>query len=289
MWILFAFVLAAALIWLIAPLAGAAQTEASPAGGGRRADSGADAEKAEYEAEISLIMRDQARQTLSTADADVMRARAGRRLLNEDQKDHSQSISAASRRLFALALCVTVPLLVLGFYLVLGSPGVESLPHRQLRATLSASSDLEALVNAAEKRLMTNPQDERGWAALAPAYVQLGHFTEARHAYERALSLDPNSAALNAGFGEMLILETDGIVGAEAENYLKKALVINPRHSMARYYLGLAKAQDGDAKAALVVWEELLSDINAAGKEDAVFRDRLVEAIADLRRRTNLP
>ncbi len=111
---------------------------------------------------------------------------------------------------------------------------------------------------------------------------------KARHAYDKALSLDPNSAALNAGLGELLILEADGIVGADAENYLKKALVINPRLVMARYYLGAAKAQDGDAKAALAIWEELLSDINAAGQKDAVFRDRLVEAIADMRRRTDL-
>ncbi len=288
MWILFAFVLALALIWLIAPLAGAGQTEGCRPGRVRRAGSGTDAEKAEYEAEISLIIRDQARQILSPADADVMRARAARRLINEDQKDDRQPISATSRRLFALVLCVTVPLMVLGFYLVLGSPGVDSRPHRQVRATLNAGSDLDALVSAAENRLMTNPQDASGWAALAPAYMQLGRFTEARHAYDKALSLDPNSAALNAGLGELLILEADGIVGADAENYLKKALVINPRLVMARYYLGLAKAQDGDAKAALAIWEELLSDINAAGQKDAVFRDRLVEAIADMRRRTDL-
>ena len=59
-----------------------------------------------------------------------------------------------------------------------------------------------------------------------------------------------------------------GLVSADAQSAFQKALEIDPKQAKARFYLGIAKYQDGDKEEALRRWNELL----ASAPADAPWR-----------------
>ena len=78
------------------------------------------------------------------------------------------------RRIAAAAAVVAMPLLALGLYVSLGSPG---LPDAPLAARLSAppeQQDMAVLMARVEQHLAANPDDLQGWRVIAPVYVRLG-------------------------------------------------------------------------------------------------------------------
>ena len=96
-------------------------------------------------------------------------------------------------RLAASAAVLAVPLLGLGLYGVLGSPG---LPSQPLAARLAKIRPMpvDELVARAEAHLAANPGDGRGWDVLAPIYLSSAGTADAVTAF-RTLSGSMAAAA----------------------------------------------------------------------------------------------
>src|SRR3546814_9711133 len=84
---------------------------------------------------------------------------------------------------------------------------------------------------------------------LAQVYERGGDFAKATAAYREAIALvgklGPVPGPLHAALGETLVAADDGRVGREARLAFAAAIKADPGNSRARYYTGLAMAQDG--------------------------------------------
>src|SRR3546814_16819764 len=80
-------------------------------------------------------------------------------------------------------------------------------------------------------------------------YERGGDFAKATAAYREAIALvgklGPVPGPLHAALGETLVAADDGRVGREARLAFAAAIKADPGNSRARYYTGLAMAQDG--------------------------------------------
>jgi cytochrome c-type biogenesis protein CcmH len=93
---------------------------------------------------------------------------------------------------------------------------------------------------------------------LAPVYMRLGRFDDAVGAFKQILRLEGDkNANLWAAYGEAQLAAANGFVGADARESFDRAVKIDPRQPVARFYLALAAEQDGDAAKARAVYEEL--------------------------------
>ena len=108
------------------------------------------------------------------------------------------------------------------------------------------------------KHLEDHPDDGRGWFLLGRAYLSSDRYAEAVDALRRANDLLPGQPEVAAAYGEALVTAADGQLTEEASRLFAKVLAEDARNPQARYFLGLAKAQSGDAVGALRDWVGLV-------------------------------
>jgi cytochrome c-type biogenesis protein CcmH len=265
--VLFAALLGVAILAALVPL-------------GRRvtaSTSVADA-RAMYEAQLAEIARDQDRNLISAADAEMARAEVARRLISATRGEETAAptINEATfrRRKVASALVLSVvPIVALSFY---GAKGSPQLPAQPLAARLSADParmDMAVAVSRVETHLQLNPSDGRGWEILAPIYLRAGRYDDAARAFANAATyLGPTMDRL-VDVGEARVLAAGGVVTAEARAAFDEAARLSPLSPRGRYYLAIAREQDGDAAAAAAEMKALLAE----APPDAPWRD-VVEA-----------
>jgi cytochrome c-type biogenesis protein CcmH len=141
------------------------------------------------------------------------------------------------------------------------------------RAREEAPHDLNKAVAELEARLKTAPDDIDGWRLLSRSYALLGEPQKASKAAARAAALEARSGDADAqsAAGEDLVTANDDKVVPAARRLFEAALKADPRDPRARFYMGLAAAQDGHGDEALQRWLALEADSPA----DAPWREGL--------------
>jgi cytochrome c-type biogenesis protein CcmH len=263
LWLIFAALTAGTLTAVLWPLLrGSADGAAKSAG-----------DAAVYDDQLKEIEADLDRGLISAADAKAARTEVSRRLLaaaDEAQaNERAARAPASSSRVLALGCALLcLPVLSLILYLSFGSPG---LPGRPLAARLQAPVDsqkITALVARVEARLREHPEDGQGWDVIAPVYLKHQRFQEAAQAYQHALRLLGEDTRRLEGYGEALALASNGIVTEQARGALEAALARDASLLKARFWLAVAKEQDGLYREAAAAWRDMLE----RGDENAPWR-----------------
>lgn len=182
-----------------------------------------------------------------------------------------------AKALLAGAVALFVLGIGIGVYWSVGQP------HLALRAAKGVESgELGALTPLLIERVRANPDDEQAWLYLARIYITAGDARQAGAALGKAIAVGrkrgSENANLYAAHGELLAQAEGGRIGEEALQSFQAALRLDPKNAPARYYLGLAAQQKGDAKAAAAYWQALMADIPA----NAPLRAELVDRLASL-------
>jgi cytochrome c-type biogenesis protein CcmH len=276
LWIAFAVMTAGVLAAVLAPLMRPVRSEEA-------AEPGA---LGVYRHQLDELEAEQARGLIDATEAEAARVEVARRLLASAAEP--KPATGASRALLesrhastALAAGLLVPVLALALYLVHGSPDVPASPL-SARASLPPEQVHAAeLIARVEARLRERPGDGEGWDLIAPIYFKLGRFREAASAFASAGRLQGETAKRLLGFGEATVFAADGIVGEEARLAFERALALEPTRAEPRFWLALAKEQDGKLGEALAAFKALL----AGAPADAPWRAPLAERIEELSRR----
>jgi cytochrome c-type biogenesis protein CcmH len=278
LWLLFAMLTAATLAVLLAPLARAPRA-------GERATGGT---LAVYRHQLEEIEGERERGWLSEAEALAARAEVSRRLLASAEAEESDGAGAAlprRRTPIAAALAVLLPLLTLALYLGHGSPSLPSYPMAGRSGLPLEQANVGELVAKVERQLREHPEDGQGWDVIAPIYFRLGRFREAADAYAKATRLQGETVRRLAGFAEAVVLAGDGIVSEEARVAFEKILQLEPARPEPRFWLALAKEQDGKLAEALADYRALLAQAPAG----AAWREAVDGRVAELSRRLAAP
>jgi cytochrome c-type biogenesis protein CcmH len=171
---------------------------------------------------------------------------------------------------------VALPAAALGLYLVLGAPGVPSVPFAQRPTAEPVPQDMALLVERLAARMAETPDDPEGWRLLGRTYLQLNRPEEAVAALRQALARGADGPSAWASLGEALVAANQGLIVAEAREAFAAVLKRDPGDPRARYYAGLALAQDGRPHEALETWVALAAD----GPADAPWREVVMAQIA---------
>jgi cytochrome c-type biogenesis protein CcmH len=269
LWIVFALMTGAAVIAVTWPLG---RKPSYPSGGSDRLI---------YQDQLAEIDRDRAAGLIGAAEAESARVEISRRLLAAAEAETSVPQSAnsgttARRRRAAAITTAVVPLIALGLYLTLGSPGV---PIQSAFARLSEPEQdrsIGNLVSQVENHLARNPNDGAGWEVIAPVYLRLGRFSDAVMARKKSIALNGDSPARQSDLGEALVGAANGVVTGEAKLAFERALAGDAHNFKARYFLGLADEQEGNRIAAAGKWRALLDE----APPDAPWRDFVQDSLA---------
>ena len=130
--------------------------------------------------------------------------------------------------------------------------------------------------------LKEHPEDLTGWLLLARTELSLGRYAEAVDAYRHAADLSGHRADIMGDWGEAQVIAADGTVTPAAREAFEAALGDKESAPRSRYYLALAKSQQGDTKGALQGWVDLAADAPADAEWLPLLQQRIAEAAAKL-------
>lgn len=215
-----------------------------------------------YRDQLAEVDRDVSRGLIDPAEAEQARAEIGRRILKLNvTADASRRTVDRGARALGVAAVLLVPALSWGLYGALGSPDMPSQPLEARLSKLPSESSADELVARAERALRENPGDGRGWDALAPVYQRLGRANESVFAYRNAIKLLGDTAQRSAGLGVALSDQAGGTVSADAKAMFEHALALDPDEPKARFFLGVASAQERRYEEAIAAWTALATSL----------------------------
>ncbi len=254
-----------------------------------------------YKDQLAEIAREAERGEIGTAQAEAARTEIERRLLAaaesaaegaaEGGAEDGSGPAAPHRAVtwgIALTLAIAVPAAAVGLYLVLGTPGVPSLPFAERPALQppapepGVAQEMGDLATRLAKRLAEDPGNRDGWLLLGRTYAQLQRFDKAAETYRAAIAQGFDGAETQSALGETLVVGAGGTVGPEARRAFAASLDSDPEDPRARYYAGLALAQDDRLPAAIELWVGLLRDSTPDAPWRPVVAQQIREAAARL-------
>jgi len=175
------------------------------------------------------------------------------------------------RVLFLAAAALSILAIGGGAYFVVGRPHLA-----QREATGLKTHEVNGLIPYLIQRVRQYPQDARAWRYLAQAYMEAQDPRDAAKAFAKVIELTgQGDAALDAAYGEALVLANNGAVPPEAEKAFATALAVDPHNAPARFYLGLAKIAHNDRAGAIQLWQSLLNDTPVTSPLHQLLVDRL--------------
>ncbi len=229
-----------------------------------------DADRLVYEASVLAIAADVSRGLLSKAEADYAKATAARAFLSKSAIADTVPSGTASgllrKKMMSVFIVLVFPFASFGLYSKLGAGDVTSMAAVSPGA--ETQMDLPAALKKIEDHLREHPEDGAGYEVIAPVYTRLGRFSDAASAYLAANRLLGETPERLANYAEALILIQNGKVTDDAEKALKAAVLAEPFHPKANFYLGLEAEQAGDKPKAKSIWTSLLQNSPA----DAAWR-----------------
>lgn len=236
------------------------------------AKDGAALDRAVYRDQLLELDRDIERGLLSATEAASVRLEIQRRLLGVAPE--ATPVRGGRARWLAAITAIVTAGGAATLYVILGLP-VTPTP-----------SGPEALVIAGlTDRVRAHPDDAEAWTLYARAVSRMDRWDDAETAWRKVIALGHPSPEAVAALGEIMVLRQNGSVGQDARGMFDMALRGDPKNDIARYYLALAAAQDGDAASALTQWQALLDDMGP----ESPGRTDVQRQMADTARRSGLP
>jgi cytochrome c-type biogenesis protein CcmH len=241
------------------------------------------ADMAVYRDQIAEIAADRERGLIGDAEADAARAEVARRLLAREraaaaEATTTQGTRLPSPRLIAAVIAVLLPLGAIALYLKLGSPSLPSQPHSARLKAPTESASLDELVGKVEARLRLKPDDGLGWDVIAPVYMVRERPADAANAYARAIALLGETPKRLSGLAEAHVMASNGMVNETARLAYERLRTLEPGRLEPRFWLALAKEQDGNRDAAAADYRALIAD----APPDAAWKPMVAERLAAL-------
>lgn len=260
-----------------------------------------------YRDQLREVERDLERGLIDASDAERLRVEIGRKVLAADRAlERETSARRAPGGLVAIAVLAVVIAAAVALYVYMGAPerpdepiarrianAQEIYDHRPSQAEAEASApkpkrpennaeydQYVALVDKLRAAVTQNPDDPRGLELLAQHEQGLGNLVAAKQAQAKLVALlgDQASAQDWTRLAEMTVEAAGGLITAEGENAIVRAMTLDPHGPQARYYAGLLQIQSGRPDRAFPIWAQLLAE----GPPDAPWIRPIRFIIGDL-------
>lgn len=199
--------------------------------------------------QLNEVQRDLDRNLISEAEASAARLEIKRRILAVARRPSAADTAGNGGGRGVLWMAgLFVPVLAVGYYMLMGSPEISSLAYADRQAERAERQKIVDLTEKLYARLMSEPNGggSEGWVLLGQTYFRLGEYRQAIDAYEVVTARDDATSATFSMLAEALISAEQGIVTPKAEEAIDRAVALDPNNPAGAFYKSMALAQRGD-------------------------------------------
>lgn len=266
-WVLAALFVFAAAVWVLRPLF---KRQTGPIRADRQAIN-----IAVYRDQLRELERDRDEGLISADQFEIAKRELETRLAEDALRAAESRVEARGGRRLGYVLAAVIPAAALGLYVLLGNPAAISQP--KVTPDMGAH-DLEAMLRSVEEKARANPTDPRPIVLLARTYAAMERWPEAIAAYERAVKLLPEDAAVWAGYAEAMALSQGRDLRGRPMELVRKALSLNGDEPTALNLAGIHAFMEGDYDQAVAHWQRLLKQVPAGSEEAQAVQEAIAEA-----------
>ncbi len=243
-----------------------------------------------YRDQLRELERDIVRGLIGEAEAQSARLEIERRLLAAAAAAPDGAQATRRSPLLAVAVVPVVAGGATGLYLVLGAPGLPDAPFALRVAERGAAGgdaanhpDMAKMAASIAEKLRKDPNNREGWQIYARTLASMGNWEGSANAFRNLIALGETGADVYAGYGEMLVLGSEGVVTPAAREAFANAVKADASNGIARFYLALVDAQAGRGQPAIDAWVKLAGDT-----ADEEMRTEIARRIAETAKLTGL-
>lgn len=178
--------------------------------------------------------------------------------------DDTPEPGRVSSRKLGYSLGVVLPVAAFGLYFWLGNPmsliaiaDAQASPDHPAMADTQGEHDFMKMIQRVEEKTRANPDDGAAWAMLAKTYSATEQWAKALPAYEKAVKLMPQDAAVLSGYAEVLAIANNRVLTGEHMKLVRKALEIDPDDIKGLELAGIHAFQSKDFAQAILYFERL--------------------------------
>jgi cytochrome c-type biogenesis protein CcmH len=230
---------------------------------------------------------------LTLASYQESKAALERRLVDliVDSSEETNASGAPHRpsNRLVLSLCFgVIAIAVAGYWMTRSPQPQDSASAPVSGAEAPHATDSDQMVRMTEQlamRMQEQPGDADGWVMLARSLSVLGKHPEALKAYEKAVALRKDDAALLADYADSLAVQNNRSLAGKPMQLVESALKIDPRNLKALALAGTYAFDRKDYPRAVKHWEQAVQ----FGPPGHPMVAQLEAALAEARTLAGLP
>ena len=151
-----------------------------------------------------------------------------------------------------------IPLLAGSLYFMLGNyQAVSHTAEMSVNPEATKLLEINKMVLRLAEKMKAKPNDAQGWLILGRSYKALEQYPQAADAFANAYRLLGDQAEVMLLYADALAYVNKRNLAGRPSELVYKALALEPDNLNALWLGGMAKAQEGDAPAALKLWKKL--------------------------------
>lgn len=151
-----------------------------------------------------------------------------------------------------------IPLLAVSLYFMLGNyQAVSHTAEMSVDPEATKLLEINKMVLRLAEKMKAKPNDAQGWLILGRSYKALEQYPQAADAFANAYRLLGDQAEVMLLYADALAYVNNRNLAGKPSELVYKALALEPDNLNALWLGGMAKAQEGDAPAALKLWKKL--------------------------------
>lgn len=162
-----------------------------------------------------------------------------------------------------------------------GSPGRPGSPQAAAQRPPAPETAFAAL----RKDMFGQFDRADWWLGLAESRLRRGETREAAGVIRSGIRANPRNATLWTGYGDVLVLHSNGILSPAADLAFRRAVSLAPKHPGPMIFYGIALAQNGRFEEAERLWRQALA-LTPAGAAWRQGLERQIEAVRQARARS---
>ncbi len=158
-----------------------------------------------------------------------------------------------------LGIALFIALGTVALYRIVGAPAAL-----EVQPAVAMPQTMDDAIGELQAELKKHPDQAEGWRLLGQALGNSQRFTESRDALAHAARLAPRDPdVLTEAAQSRALADPEHRFDTVAVALLRQAIVVQPQHQRARWFLGIAQRQAGENAEAAKTWEPLLAMVDA--------------------------
>ena len=175
-----------------------------------------------------------------------------------------------------------IPLLAGSLYFMLGNyQAVSHTAEMSVDPEATKFLEINKMVLRLAEKMKAKPNDAQGWLILGRSYKALEQYPQAADAFANAYRLLGDQAEVMLLYADALAYVNNRNLAGKPSELVYKALALEPDNLNALWLGGMAKAQEGDAPAAIKLWKKLEATLQPGSDSQQEIKNLLSSLAKD--------